>query len=140
MQRTVLTPYTFKDGGLTVPPGLSVNFTALQHSLDANVHGPGAADTFDPKRWARKRQGFDTSKYQFASTSDEWLNWGGGPHACPGRFLADVTIKLILICLLTHYDIWYPKGVTSRPLDTRRNLMITSDMTIPILFKEKKTE
>lgn len=51
MQRTVLVPYTFKDG-LTVPPGLSVNFTALQHSMDEDLHGPGA-DTFDPKRWAR---------------------------------------------------------------------------------------
>lgn len=139
MQRTVLVPYTFKDGGLTVPPGLPVNFTALQHNLDPDIHGPGAEDTFDPKRWIAKRQGFDTSKYQFASTSDEWLSWDGGPHACPGRFLADVTIKLILIYFLTNYEIKYPEGVTKRPSDTRRNLMITPDMTTPILFKEIQT-
>lgn len=137
MQRTVLVPYTFKDG-LTVPPGLSVNFTSLQHSMDEDLHGPNA-DTFDPKRWFKKRQGFDTSKFQFASTSDEWLNWGGGPHACPGRFLADVTIKLILIYLVTNYEIKYPEGVTKRPADGRRNLMITPDMATPIMFKELQT-
>ncbi|KUI74457.1 hypothetical protein VM1G_10188 [Cytospora mali] len=83
MQRTVLVPYTFKDG-LTVPPRLSVNFTSVQHSMDEDIHSSNA-DTFDPKRWFKKRQGFDTSKFQFASTSDEWLNWGGGPHSCPRR-------------------------------------------------------
>lgn len=133
MQRTVVVPYTFKDG-LTLPAGISVNFTSLLHSLDRDAHGADA-DIFDPKRWANKRQHFDTSKFQFASTSDDWLNWGGGPHACPGRFLADVTIKLILIYLLTNYDIKYPDGITARPADGRRNLMITPDMAIPILFK-----
>lgn len=135
MQRTVVVPYTFKDG-LTIPPGLSVNFTSLQHSTDRDLYGPDVK-TFEPKRWTKKRQGFDTSKFQFASTSDDWLNWGGGPHACPGRFLADVTIKLILIYLLTNYDIKYPDGVTKRPADGRRGLMITPDMTTPILFKKR---
>lgn len=137
MQRTVVVPYTFKDG-LKLPSGLSVNFTSLQHSMDRNLYGTDA-ETFEPKGWAKKRQGFDTSKFQFASTSDDWLNWGGGPHACPGRFMADVTIKLILIYLLTNYNIKYPEGVTGRPADGRRNLMITPDMTIPILFKKTST-
>lgn len=132
-QRTVVEAYTFKDG-LTLPAGISVNFASLQHSMDQDTHGADA-DTFDPWRWANKRQKFDTSKFQFASTSDDWLNWGGGPHACPGRFLADVTIKLILIYLLTNYDIKYPDGITARPADGRRNLMITPDMATPILFK-----
>lgn len=134
MQRTIVAPYTFKDG-LTLPAGLSVNFTSLQNSMDRDLYGPDV-EMFEPKRWAKKRQGFDTSKFQFASTSDDWLNWGGGPHACPGRFLADVTVKMILIYLLTNYDIKYPEGVTGRPADGRRGLMITPNMTTPILFKK----
>lgn len=134
MQRSIVVPYTFKDG-LTLPAGLSVNFTSLQHSMDQDLYGSNV-ETFEPQRWAKKRQGFDTSKFQFASTSDDWLNWGGGPHACPGRFLADITIKLILIYLLTNYDLKYPEGVVGRPADGRRNLMITPDMTTPILFKK----
>lgn len=106
--------------------------------MDADIHGSNA-NSFDPKRWFSKRQGFDTSKYQFASTSDDWLNWGSGPHACPGRFLADVTIKLILIYLVTKYEIKYPEGVTKRPADGRRNLMITPNMATPIMFKEIQT-
>lgn len=137
MQRTVVIPYTFKDG-LTLPAGISVNFTSLQHSMDPDAQGADA-NNFDPSRWVNKRQHFDTSKFQFASTSDDWFNWGGGPHACPGRFLADVTIKLILIYLLTNYDIKYPDGVTARPADGRRNLMITPDMATPILFKRLPT-
>lgn len=137
MQRTALVPYTFKDG-LKVPAGFSVNFTALQQSLDDDVHGPNAA-AFEPKRWIKRRQGFDTSKYQFASTSDDWLNWGGGPHACPGRFLADIAIKLTLVYLLTNYEIKYPEGRSERPADGKRNLIITPDMTLPIMFKEVST-
>lgn len=135
MQRTLIAPYSFK-GGLTGPPGVSVNSTSLEHSLDSDLHGPKAT-TCDPKRWARKRQGFDTSKFQLASTSNDWLNWGGGAHACPERFLADVTVKLIWIYLLTNYEIKFPGGVMGRAADGRRDLMITPSMTIPILFKEK---
>lgn len=134
MQRSIVVPYTFKDG-LTLAAGLSVNFTSLQHSMDQDLYGSDV-ENFEPKRWAEKRQGFDTSKFQFASTSDDWLNWGGGPHACPGRFLADITIKLILVYLLTNYDLKYPEGIVGRPADGRRNLMITPDMTTPILFKK----
>lgn len=134
MQRTVLVPYTFKDG-LTIPLGLSVNFTARQHSLDEDIHGPHA-DMFDAYRWVKKRQGFDTSKFQFASTSDDWLNWGGGPHACPGRFLADVAIKLTMIYFITNYDMKYREGRTERPANGRRNLMIIPDMTVPIMCKQ----
>ncbi|KAL1855260.1 hypothetical protein Daus18300_011166 [Diaporthe australafricana] len=133
MQRTVVQPHTFKDG-LSLPAGISVNFTSLQHSMDQEIYGADA-DTFDPRRWLKKRQNFDTSKFQFASTSDDWLSWGGGSHACLGRFLADVTIKLILIYLITNCDMKYPDGVAKRPEDGRRNLMITPDMATPILFK-----
>jgi hypothetical protein len=59
---------------------------------------------------------------------------------CPGRFLADVTIKLILIYLLANYDIKYPDGISVRPADGRRNLMIAPDMTTPILFKKLLAE
>jgi hypothetical protein len=41
---------------------MSVNFTSLQHSMDRDAHGADA-DTFDPNRWANKRQHFDTSKF-----------------------------------------------------------------------------
>lgn len=135
MQRTVISPYTFKDG-LHIPAGFSINFPSMQHSLDAELYGPDV-NSFDPKRWINKRQGFDTSKYQFASSSDYWLNWGNGPHACPGRFLADITIKLIIIHILTNFDIKNPEGVTERQ-STQRNLIITPDMANPILFKEIK--
>lgn len=72
MQRAVIIPYTFNDV-LSLPAGLYVNFPSLQHSLDPDVFWSDA-DTV--KRWIKRRQGFDTSKFQFASTSDDWLNWG----------------------------------------------------------------
>ncbi|PKX91378.1 cytochrome P450 [Aspergillus novofumigatus IBT 16806] len=51
----------------------------------------------------------------FVATSPESLGFGLGKEACPGWFLADLEIKLILYYLLTHYDIKLPEGVTAKP-------------------------
>ncbi|KAI3395695.1 hypothetical protein diail_993 [Diaporthe ilicicola] len=67
MQRTVVVPYTFRDG-LSLPLGISVNFTALQHSMDRALHGPDV-DTFDPRRWVKRRQNFDTRTSTPASST-----------------------------------------------------------------------
>jgi cytochrome P450 len=41
----------------------------------------------------------------FVSTSPTYLPFGHGKHACPGRFLVDFEMKMILHHLLNHFDI-----------------------------------
>lgn len=60
--------------------------------------------------WLWCRAGFDISKFQFASMAEDAFDWGGGLHACPGCFMVEVTIKLILISLVTKYDMKLCEG------------------------------
>ena len=46
--------------------------------------------------------------------ADSELGWGAGRWACPGRFLANLEAKIILVKLLDEYDFKLPRG-KSRP-------------------------
>lgn len=128
-----MTDYTFKDG-LHVPAGTVVSFPNLRHNLDRSL--VPEADTFDGKRWLRRRIGFNTSKFQFASTAEDAFDWGGGLHACPGRFMAEVTIKLILVYLVTKYDMKLTEGGPERPVESRRFMDLTPDTSMPVLIRD----
>ena len=134
LQRLALVPYTFKDG-LHIPAGTEINFASRQQSFDPDIYPD--AETFDPKRWQRKRQEIDSHRFHFASTADDFINWGSGAHACPGRFLADVTLKLIFVHLLSNYEFKHPDRVQSKPTINRRGLMVDPSMDTTIMLKKK---
>jgi cytochrome P450 len=62
-------------------------------------------DTYDGYRFQKMRDqpGFE-SKCQLVSTSPWHLGFGHGIHACPGRFLAAVQVKIILCHIVAKYD------------------------------------
>jgi cytochrome P450 len=129
----VMQSFRFKDG-LLLPAGTQLSFPTYQYSQDGDIHADPAV--FDPMRHLRKRLEIDLTKYHFASTADS-LVWGSGPHACPGRFLAQDALKLIFIYMLTHYELKWPEEGKRRPdSDAPSYLSITPDVTIPVLFKE----
>ncbi|KAI1329406.1 cytochrome P450 [Xylariaceae sp. FL0255] len=134
VQRFAMTPYTFKDG-LHIPSHTVVSFANLHYNMDtASPAGPDP-DRVDGKRWLRRRA-FETSKYKFASTSEDAFDWGAGLHACPGRFMADVTIKLILISLVTKYDMKLCEGAQERPSESRRFMDLTPDTSMPVMIRD----
>ncbi|CAJ2507701.1 Uu.00g088870.m01.CDS01 [Anthostomella pinea] len=128
-------PYTFKDG-LHVPAGIVLSFPNLRYNTDPTTGLVPEAGIFEGKRWLRRRAEFNTSKFQFASTAEDAFDWGGGPHACPGRFMADVTIKLILICLVTKYDMKLPEKEGERPSESRRFMDLTPDTSTPMMVRD----
>lgn len=130
-----MTGYNFKDG-LHIPAGTVVSFPNLRYNLDPTGALVSQASIFDGKRWLRRRSGFDASKFQFASTAEDAFDWGGGPHACPGRFMAEVTIKLILISLVKRYDMKLPQGDRERPAESRRFMDLTPDTSVPVLLRD----
>uniref|UniRef100_A0A8H7N218 Cytochrome P450 n=1 Tax=Bionectria ochroleuca TaxID=29856 RepID=A0A8H7N218_BIOOC len=52
----------------------------------------------------------EAMKHQYISTGKTDLRWGYGRHACPGRFLADAEMKMLLSELLLHFDVKNPEG------------------------------
>lgn len=131
-------PYTFKDG-LHIPASTIISFPNSRHNLDPKraILAPDPS-LFDGKRWLNHRAGFNASKFQFASTAEDVFDWGSGPHACPGRFMADITIKLILISLITKYDMKLLEGGEKRPKEVKRFLDTTPDTSMPIMVRDVK--
>jgi cytochrome P450 len=66
------------------------------------------AETYKPFRFVEKRE--DDGEYAkrarhgIPTTSAEYLAFGHGKHACPGRFFAASELKLIVAYMLTNYD------------------------------------
>ncbi|KAI1365841.1 cytochrome P450 [Xylaria arbuscula] len=133
VQRYAMTPYTFKDG-LQVPAGTVISFPNLRYNTDPS--NMSEAGTFDGRRWFRRRFTPGMSKFQFASTAEDAFDWGVGPHSCPGRFMAEVTIKLILICLITRYDMKLAEGGPERPTESKRFLDLAPDTSMPVMLRD----
>ena len=111
-------------------------FPSYHHGFDPEIHPH--PDTFDPYRHLRKRQDSNTHKFHFASVSEDMLNWGAGRHACPGRFFAQETLKLLIIYLLTHYEFKHAEGKGKVPRFLENNLFLVPNPALPILFRESE--
>ncbi|KAH6627324.1 cytochrome P450 [Chaetomium tenue] len=134
LQRMAVEDFTFKDG-LHLPAGTQIAMPNELIGLDPDLHEN--AETFDAKRFLRKREQIDPNKFHFASISEDMLPFGSGLHACPGRFLAQDVMKLMFIRLLTRYEFKYPEGVDSRPANIERHHNIMPNTGLSLLFKEK---
>ena len=64
-------------------------------------------DSFDPFRFSRLREESKEGNdmLAFVSLSATNLAFGSGKHACPGRFLLDFEMKMLVAYLITNYDI-----------------------------------
>lgn len=134
MQRIAMEDFTFKDG-LTIPAGISIFLPSRLLGHDPDIHAD--ASEFDAKRWKKMKEQGDATKNHLASLQDDMLPWGSGPHACPGRFLVQDTMKIIFIQILTKYDFNYAGGVTSRPPDVLEHTNCIPDMSTLLSFKER---
>ncbi|KAK7427042.1 hypothetical protein QQZ08_006469 [Neonectria magnoliae] len=107
-QRMATKSFNLKDG-LHVPKGTMMGIpTTAIHVDEAIYEDP---DRFDGLRFYKMRQAEgQATKHQYISTGKNDLAWGFGRHACPGRFIADVEIKLCLANILLNYDIQNPAG------------------------------
>jgi cytochrome P450 len=77
--------------------------------FDSSIY-PNAHE-FDGFRFEklRERDSMDIDdsgpRYQLAVASTDYLPWGYGKHACPGRFFAALEMKLIIAHLILNYDV-----------------------------------
>ncbi|KAH8797944.1 cytochrome P450 [Xylogone sp. PMI_703] len=105
--------------GWTAPQGsfVTVNLYGLHH--DGNLYENPMS--YDPLRFSRQREAFERQlkgekktdekeanrvrSLAMVTTSDEYLAFGHGRHACPGRFFVAYELKLIMSHILLNYDI-----------------------------------
>ncbi|KAG9251502.1 cytochrome P450 [Emericellopsis atlantica] len=101
--------------GVHVRQGNSVCVPAYSVLQDSAVYTD--PKTYKPFRFYEARvsetEGYvKRARNAFPTASPDFLGWGLGRNACPGRFFASNEIKMMLAYLLLHYDIEHQE---SRP-------------------------
>ncbi|KAI1632917.1 ent-kaurene oxidase [Biscogniauxia mediterranea] len=140
-QRWVAKPVTLSDG-TRLPAGVMIetpHALAVQDPL--SYENP---ETFDAHRFLNLRNGTsedllgykNKEQHQFVTVTKDFMHFGYGRHACPGRFFAANEIKLILARILLTYDIKMPDGLTERYANLRMGTDQFPDATKEILFKK----
>ncbi|KAH9176040.1 cytochrome P450 [Lactarius sanguifluus] len=109
LSRIALRPFTFSNG-VTVPAGTLVAVPSGAVHMDGEIY-PNPEE-FDGFRFAklRERDGVAVAGHQATSTSAEYLTFGHGRHACPGRFFAVNEVKVLLAHVIVTYDIKFEEG------------------------------
>ncbi|KAK8146346.1 hypothetical protein G3M48_003229 [Beauveria asiatica] len=121
--RTVMKDGLESPEGIKLQKGTTISWLASCAQVDADRFDE--PQKFDPFRFSRESDKDDGktgggggggrssssrhTKNAFVTTSPQYLPFGHGKHACPGRFMVDLMFKIILAQLLTRYDLAWPE-------------------------------
>ncbi|KAH8686213.1 cytochrome P450 [Ilyonectria robusta] len=129
--RKVMTSNFETPDGYHLPKGTLLSFLSQPAHVDHDKMDDAAK--YDPFRFSRLRELAESRNEKIApvslvSTSPEFLPFGHGKHACPGRFLIDFELKMILAYVLRNYDIAFADELNGkRP----PNIWLTEAMLPP---------
>ncbi|KAK7425526.1 hypothetical protein QQZ08_007967 [Neonectria magnoliae] len=101
--------------GLRIPKGARIVLPTAAINMDREFFED--PEKFDGFRYYRQRIASQEarSSHQMVAVGKNDLTWGYGRHACPGRYIAEVAMKLLVIEFLTRYEIRLPANVKERP-------------------------
>ncbi|KAK8066824.1 cytochrome P450 [Apiospora hydei] len=124
--------------GQTLRPGDSFGFDSSSINYSKELYSSPGPETFDGLRFYRMRQkAGDEQKHQFGATGvQETFDFGHGIHACPGRHFATTEIKILLIQMLTSYDLKLKDG-HKRPTNGLDEIWWIPDPTAEVLIKSR---
>ncbi|OCH84018.1 cytochrome P450 [Obba rivulosa] len=122
--------------GTHIPAGTIVVAAAAETHKDDEYY-PNASG-FDPFRFSKLREvSGEGTKHQFVSTSVDYISFGHGKHACPGRFFAAIELKAMLAHVLLNYDVKFERdGV--RPENKWVGTAVAPDPTAKVLFRKRQ--
>ncbi|TLD22283.1 hypothetical protein PspLS_08252 [Pyricularia sp. CBS 133598] len=123
--------------GQTLPRGVGIILQAYPVLHDEAIYPD--AGTFKPFRFAEARHDESVDYVQrarnaFATTSPDYLAFGHGRHACPGRFFAATELKLLLAHMLLDYDI----EAKQRPRNKWYGISRVPDMEATVRIRRRK--
>ncbi|KAJ7067797.1 cytochrome P450 [Mycena amicta] len=139
MGRKVVKPggFTFSDG-TNVPAGCYVNVATgpTHHNPDVYPN----PESFDPLRFYRWRLQDDEGslKHQYSATNLDYLSWGHGRHACPGRFFASTELKAMLAHVVVHYDVKLEHEDAGRPPHTWFASICIPSGSANVMFRKRQ--
>jgi cytochrome P450 len=137
----MLQDYTFSDG-TTVPAGSTIAVSVDNAHRNAEVY-PDPLQ-FDGFRFAKMREeailsGNPNKKFDIVSINENYLPFGYGRHACPGRFFAACKLKLMLAHVVLNYDLKLENEGVRPP----NKVIVTNYLPNPtaeVLFRKRKME
>lgn len=120
--------------------GRQLGLLAAGEAGDDDEAAAAGLARFDGLRFyrLRERAGADKASHQFATSNNDYLQWGLGRHACPGRFFASNEIKSILSKLLLKYDMAALDPAAGRPANDNFGSQIGPNTKAKILFRRRK--
>ncbi|KAI0804683.1 cytochrome P450 [Irpex lacteus] len=136
MQRLALKDYVFKDGTF-IPKGTFVSVAQRATHTERDYYENPY--TFDPWRFSRIREEEGNATKQMATTASvDYVPFGLGKHACPGRFFAVAELKAMLAWLVLHYDVKMEnEGVFPDPIYFQAQS--PPNQTAKVLFRKRQT-
>ncbi|KAF8906748.1 cytochrome P450 [Gymnopilus junonius] len=136
MNRKILKDFTFSNG-ITLPAGTIVAVATYSTHMDDQNYD--SAREFQGFRFANLRdEDGEGLKHQFVALEQNFLTFGGGRHACPGRFFAANELKAMLAYVLLNYDIKFPDD-GPRPQDVWIQAVASPNRKAEVMFKKRKS-
>ncbi|KAF9244075.1 cytochrome P450 [Melanogaster broomeanus] len=121
--------------GKVIPKGAFLAVAANSTHLDDELYEN--ARKFDPFRFANMRgEDEDGINNQFVSLSPEYLPFGLGRHACPGRYFAANELKSMLAHVVTSYDIKLENSAKP-PQNLRIGIAIAANTSAKVMFRKR---
>ncbi|EKM61840.1 uncharacterized protein PHACADRAFT_112752 [Phanerochaete carnosa HHB-10118-sp] len=133
MFRNILQPVTLSDGTFLPKGATVVTPTFATHFDEENYPN---ATLFDPLRSYKSDKSVQP---QLITTSADYVTFGHGKHACPGRFFASNELKAMLAYIVVNYDV-KPEYEGVRPENLRRGLTNEPNNTARVLFRGRQVD
>ncbi|PCH44104.1 cytochrome P450, partial [Wolfiporia cocos MD-104 SS10] len=133
--RKAIQDITLSDGTL-IPTGTICAAAAFPLHHDKEYYAD--PDEFNPFRFSDMRASSEGNnvKHQYVNTSSEYIAFGHGKLACPGRFFASIELKAILAYLIINYDIKTEDG--RRPKDHWFGTAIVPNTSAHVMFRKRQ--
>ncbi|PCH34535.1 cytochrome P450 [Wolfiporia cocos MD-104 SS10] len=136
LRRKTLKTATFSNG-VVVPPGVLMAAAAAATHFDEGLYKDAAI--FKPFRFVEKREADgESTKHQFVSLTPDWIFFGLGKHACPGRFFVSILMKALLAKIILDYDVKIG-GDGSRPPNMSLATTVIPSLKARVLFRKRQS-
>ena len=151
LQRKIVADDLVTPDGDAIPQGSYISFLAYPPQVDPNTYPDPL--TYNPFRFVRKtsftssttketdsEKGEGASGHKsFVTTGPGFLFFSHGKHACPGRFMVDAELKIIISQIVSNYELKFPDSYHGkRPPVEWQGGVATPPEHANILFRRRK--